>query len=189
METDIRNIYLKYVRLQIYAFYREATKTVWALSRIKMTQTMNDGWSDVVCVWKLCETAVVVVVVVALLLDQLVDVVLGAVLAGGHLEHIGSAEEGLLGVPVGDHLQCRCVDIRNRYMKIKLVDRSTGCYGWWSLQLRGILTIKLGHKTHFLNPFVETSSTMQRRNCSTEIFSQCNAWRLSLSYPIDGDRG
>ena len=109
METDIRNIYLKYVRLQIYAFYREATNTVWALSRIKMIQTMNDGWSDVVCVWKLCET---VVVVVALLLDQLVDVVLGAVLAGGHLEHIGSAEEGLLGVPVGDHLQCRCeIDI------------------------------------------------------------------------------
>ena len=46
--------------------------------------------------------------------------VLGAVLAGGHLEHIGSAEEGLLGVAVGDHLQCRCVDRRNRYMKIKL---------------------------------------------------------------------
>ena len=46
--------------------------------------------------------------------------VLGAVLAGGHLEHIGSAEEGLLGVPVGDHLQCRCVDIRNRYKMIKL---------------------------------------------------------------------
>ena len=70
-----------------------------------MIQTMNDGCSDVVCVWKLC-------VGVALLLDQLVDVVLGAVLAGGHLEHIGSAEEGLLGVPVGDHLQCRCeIDI------------------------------------------------------------------------------
>ena len=46
--------------------------------------------------------------------------VLGAVLAGGHLEHVGSAEEGLLGVPVGDHLKCRCVDRRNRYMKIKL---------------------------------------------------------------------
>ena len=120
METDIRNIYLKYVRLQIYAFYREATNTVWALSKIKIIQTMNDGWSDVVCVWKLCETVVVVVVVVvALLLDQLVDVVLGAVLAGGHLEHVGGAEEGLLRVAVGDHLQCRCVDIENRYLDIK----------------------------------------------------------------------
>ena len=60
-----------------------------------------------------------VVVVVALLLDQLVDVVLGAVLAGGHLEHVGGAEEGLLRVPVGDHLQCRYVDIENRYVDIE----------------------------------------------------------------------
>ena len=49
--------------------------------------------------------------------------VLGAVLAGGHLEHIGSAEEGLLSVPVGDHLQCRYVDIENRYVDINYVDR------------------------------------------------------------------
>ena len=33
--------------------------------------------------------------------------VLGAVLAVGHLEHVGDAEEGLLRVPVGDHLQDR----------------------------------------------------------------------------------
>ena len=32
---------------------------------------------------------------------------LGAVLAVGHLEHVGDAEEGLLRVPVGDHLQDR----------------------------------------------------------------------------------
>ena len=30
---------------------------------------------------------------------------LGAVLRGGHLEHVGYAEQGLLGVPVGDHLE------------------------------------------------------------------------------------
>ena len=39
-----------------------------------------------------------------LLLDELVHVVLGAVLGGGDLEHVGGAEQGLLGVPVGDHL-------------------------------------------------------------------------------------
>ena len=33
--------------------------------------------------------------------------VLGAVLAVGHLEDVGDAEEGLLRVPVGDHLQDR----------------------------------------------------------------------------------
>ena len=33
--------------------------------------------------------------------------VLGAVLAGGHLEHVGNAEEGLLRVQVGDDLQDR----------------------------------------------------------------------------------
>ena len=32
---------------------------------------------------------------------------LGAVLAVRHLEHVGDAEEGLLRVPVGDHLQDR----------------------------------------------------------------------------------
>ena len=36
--------------------------------------------------------------------DQSVDVVLGPVLAGGHLEHVGDAEQGLPGLPVGDHL-------------------------------------------------------------------------------------
>ena len=40
-----------------------------------------------------------------LLLDELVHVVLGAVLGGGDLEHVGGAEQGLLSVPVGDHLQ------------------------------------------------------------------------------------
>ena len=40
-----------------------------------------------------------------LLLDELVHVMLGPVLRGGHLEHVGGAEEGLLCVPVGDHLQ------------------------------------------------------------------------------------
>ena len=39
-----------------------------------------------------------------LLLDELVHVVLGAVLGGGDLEHVGGAEQSLLGVPVGDHL-------------------------------------------------------------------------------------
>ena len=40
-----------------------------------------------------------------LLLDELVHVMLGAVLGGGDLEHIGGAEQRLLRVPVGDHLQ------------------------------------------------------------------------------------
>ena len=40
-----------------------------------------------------------------LLLDQLVHVMLGPVLGGGHLEHVGGAEQSLLRVPVGDHLQ------------------------------------------------------------------------------------
>ena len=40
-----------------------------------------------------------------LLLDELVHVMLGPVLRGGDLEHVGGAEERLLRVPVGDHLQ------------------------------------------------------------------------------------
>ena len=40
-----------------------------------------------------------------LLLDELVHVVLGAVLGGGDLEHVGGAEQRLLRVPVGDHLK------------------------------------------------------------------------------------
>ena len=40
-----------------------------------------------------------------LLLDELVHVMLGPVLGSGDLEHVGGAEEGLLRVPVGDHLQ------------------------------------------------------------------------------------
>ena len=36
--------------------------------------------------------------------DKSVDVVLGAVLAGGHLEHVGDAQQGLAGLAVGDHL-------------------------------------------------------------------------------------
>ena len=39
-----------------------------------------------------------------LFLDQLVHVMLGPVLRGGHLKHVGGAEESLLRVPVGDHL-------------------------------------------------------------------------------------
>lgn len=37
-------------------------------------------------------------------LDQPVDVVLGAVLAGGHLEDVSHAEQGLQRVSVGHHL-------------------------------------------------------------------------------------
>lgn len=40
----------------------------------------------------------------ALVLDQLVDVVLSAVLAGGHLKNEGNAEQGLLGVSVCHNL-------------------------------------------------------------------------------------
>lgn len=39
--------------------------------------------------------------------DQAVDVVLGAPLAGGDLKDVGSAEQQLLGVPVGHHLPRR----------------------------------------------------------------------------------
>lgn len=40
-----------------------------------------------------------------LVLDQLVHVVLGAVLAGGDLENEGNAEQGFLGIPVCHNLQ------------------------------------------------------------------------------------
>lgn len=40
-----------------------------------------------------------------LVLDQLVDVVLGAVLAGGDLENEGYAEQGFLGIPVRNNLR------------------------------------------------------------------------------------
>lgn len=40
-----------------------------------------------------------------LVLDQLVHVVLGAVLAGGDLENEGNAEQGFLGIPVRNNLQ------------------------------------------------------------------------------------
>ena len=40
-----------------------------------------------------------------LVLDEPVNVVLGAVLGGGDLVDVGDAQEGLLGVPVCDHLQ------------------------------------------------------------------------------------
>lgn len=40
-----------------------------------------------------------------LVLDQLVHVVLGAVLAGGDLENKGNAEQGFLGIPVRNNLQ------------------------------------------------------------------------------------
>ena len=43
-----------------------------------------------------------------LLLDELVHVMLGTVLRGGDLEHVGGAEQRLLRVPVGDHLQSVC---------------------------------------------------------------------------------
>lgn len=40
-----------------------------------------------------------------LVLDQLVHVVLGAVLTGGDLENEGNAEQGFLGIPVRNNLQ------------------------------------------------------------------------------------
>ena len=40
-------------------------------------------------------------------LDKAVDVVLSPVLAGGHLEHVGHAEQGLPRITVGNHLQER----------------------------------------------------------------------------------
>ena len=44
-----------------------------------------------------------------LLLDELVHVMLGAVLGGGDLKHVGGAEQRLLRVPVGDHLQSNII--------------------------------------------------------------------------------
>ena len=35
---------------------------------------------------------------------------LSAVLGGGHLEHVGHAEQRLPGVPVGDHLQTEAIN-------------------------------------------------------------------------------
>mgnify|MGYP006975822700 FL=1 len=49
-----------------------------------------------------------------LLLDQLVHVMLRPVLGGGHLEHVGGAEQSLLRVPVGDHLQTDIVKIKSK---------------------------------------------------------------------------
>ena len=40
----------------------------------------------------------------SLLLDKLVDVVLSAVLADGHLEDVGSAQQSLSRLTIGDHL-------------------------------------------------------------------------------------
>ena len=38
---------------------------------------------------------------------------LSAVLGGGHLEHVGHAEQRLPGVPVGDHLQTDAIRIKS----------------------------------------------------------------------------
>ena len=40
-----------------------------------------------------------------LIFHQSVDMMLCSVLGGGHLEHVGHAQQGLLRVPVGYHLQ------------------------------------------------------------------------------------
>ena len=46
----------------------------------------------------------------SLVLHQSVDVMLGPVLRGGHLKHVGHAEQRLPRVSVGDHLQTQIVD-------------------------------------------------------------------------------
>jgi hypothetical protein len=45
---------------------------------------------------------------ILLVLDQPVDVVLGAVLGGRHLVHIGDAQQGLPGVSVRNNLKVVC---------------------------------------------------------------------------------
>ena len=44
---------------------------------------------------------------------------LSAVLGGGHLEHVGHAEQRLPGVPVGDHLQTDIVRIKRKDVFVK----------------------------------------------------------------------
>ena len=48
--------------------------------------------------------AVVVGAKGTLVFDEFVDVVLGSVLAGGDFKDESNDEQGLLGVPAGDHL-------------------------------------------------------------------------------------
>lgn len=54
-----------------------------------------------------CGAAASVSLALVSVLQQSVDVVLGAVLTGGHLEHVSDAEQDLESVSVGDHLTQR----------------------------------------------------------------------------------
>ena len=73
-----------------------------------MTLFLVGCWAmSLVCFYSL--TSLSRIVWGSLFLDELVHVMLGTVLRGGHLEHVGGAEERLLRVPVGDHLQSNII--------------------------------------------------------------------------------
>ena len=73
------------------------------------------GGGDQAGVWERYSSWILVVVVVVvvvgaegtLVCDEFVDVVLGSVLAGGDFKDESDDEQGLLGVPAGDHLGAR----------------------------------------------------------------------------------
>ena len=66
------------------------------------------GGGDQAGVWERYSSWILVVVVVGaegtLVFDEFVDVVLGSMLAGGDFKDESDDEQGLLGVPAGDHL-------------------------------------------------------------------------------------
>jgi len=69
-----------------------------------------------------------------LVLHQLVDMMLGTVLAGGHLKHEGDAEQGFLGIPVGNNLW----GSRGAPVSVLRVDAVIGDVVWaqaWQLDL------------------------------------------------------
>lgn len=68
------------------------------------------GGGDQAGVWERYSSWILAVVVVeggaegTLVFDEFVDVVLGSMLAGGDFKDESNDEQGLLGVPAGDHL-------------------------------------------------------------------------------------
>lgn len=65
--------------------------------------------------WKRCSSWILVLGAEAsLVFDELVDVVLGPVFAGGDFKDESNDKQGLLGVPARDHLGARQEDARGQ---------------------------------------------------------------------------
>ena len=78
--------------------------------QVDESSILDLGWGDQAGVWERYSSWILVVVAVVvgakgtLVFDEFVDVVLGSVLAGGDFKDESNDEQGLLGVPAGDHL-------------------------------------------------------------------------------------